>query len=89
MNAILLVRKRRFPFGSTWPASSACGFTASRAMTTSLAPGWSAEQTRATCQLRPAIEERWRQYKSFRDVARTTSCKFSLVLSQALFVLLA
>jgi len=53
------------------------------------APGWSAEQTRATYQLRPAIEERWRQYKSFWDVARTTSCKFSLVLSQALFVLLA
>jgi hypothetical protein len=53
------------------------------------APSWGAEQTRATYQLRPAIEERWRQYKSFWDVARTTSCKFSLVLSQALFVLLA
>jgi len=50
---------------------------------------WSAEQTRFTYQLRPAIEERWRQYKSFWDVARTTSCKFSLVLSQAFFVLLA
>jgi hypothetical protein len=53
------------------------------------APSWGAEQTRATYRLRPAIEERWRQYKSFWDVARTTSCKFSLVLSQALFVLLA
>ena len=53
------------------------------------APSWSAEQTRTTYQLRPAIEERHRQYKSFWNIARMTSCKFSLVLSQVLFVLLA
>jgi hypothetical protein len=53
------------------------------------ASNWSAEQTRFTYQLRPAIEERHRQYKCFWDLTRTTSCKFSLVLGHVLFVLLA
>jgi hypothetical protein len=53
------------------------------------APHWSAEQTRSTYQLRPAIEERHRQYKCFWDLARMTSCHFSLVLSHVLFILLA
>jgi hypothetical protein len=53
------------------------------------APHWSAEQTRSTYQLRPAIEERHRQYKCFWDLARLTSCHFSLVLTQVLFILLA
>ena len=50
---------------------------------------WSGEQTRATYHLRPAIEERHRQYKCFWDIARVTACKFSLVLAHVLFVLLA
>ena len=53
------------------------------------APHWSAEQTRCTYKLRPAIEERHRQYKCFWDLARMTSCHFSLVLSHVLFILLA
>ena len=53
------------------------------------APHWSAEQTRSTYELRPAIEERHRQYKCFWDLARMTSCQFSLVLSHVLFILLA
>lgn len=53
------------------------------------ASSWSAEQTRFTYQLRPAIEEGHRQYKCFWEIVRMTSCKFSLVLSQVLFVLLA
>jgi hypothetical protein len=53
------------------------------------APSWSAEHTRATYKLRPAIEERHRQYKCFWSLARMTSCNFSLVLAHALFVLLA
>jgi hypothetical protein len=53
------------------------------------APHWSAEQTRSTYQLRPAIEERHRQYKCFWDLARMTSCRFSLILSHVLFILLA
>lgn len=53
------------------------------------APRWSAEQTRTTYKLRPAIEERHRQYKCFWDIARMTSCNFSLVLSHVLFALLA
>jgi Transposase DDE domain len=50
---------------------------------------WSAAQTRSTYQLRPAIEERHRQYKCFWDLARLTSCHFSLILSHVLFILLA
>ena len=53
------------------------------------APRWSAEQTRTTYKLRTAIEERHRQYKCFWDITRMTACKFSLILSQVLFVLLA
>ena len=53
------------------------------------APHWSAEQTRSTYRLRPAIEERHRQYKCFWDLARMTSCHFSLLLSHVLFILLA
>jgi hypothetical protein len=48
-----------------------------------------AAQIRCTYQLRPAIEERHRQYKCFWDLTRMHSCAFSLVVNQALFVLLA
>jgi hypothetical protein len=44
---------------------------------------------RATYDLRPAIEERHRQYKCFWDLTRMHSCAFSLVVNQSLFVLLA
>jgi hypothetical protein len=53
------------------------------------AANWSAEHTRATYKLRVAIEERHRQYKCFWDVLRLTSCKFSLIVTQVLFTLLA
>lgn len=53
------------------------------------AADWSAEHTRATYKLRPAIEERHRQYKCFWDVTRLTSRKFSLIVTQVLFTLLA
>jgi hypothetical protein len=53
------------------------------------AASWSAEHTRATYKLRPAIEERHRQYKCFWDVVRLTSRKFSLIVAQVLFTLLA
>ena len=56
---------------------------------TTTAPRWSAELTRTTYKLRTAIEERHRQYKCFWDITRMTACKFTLVLSQVLFVLLA
>ena len=56
---------------------------------TTTAPRWSAELTRTTYKLRTAIEERHRQYKCFWDITRMTACKFALVLSQVLFVLLA
>jgi hypothetical protein len=48
-----------------------------------------AAQIRSTYELRPAIEERHRQYKCFWDLTRMHSCAFSLVVNQALFVLLA
>jgi hypothetical protein len=50
---------------------------------------FSAAQIRSTYQLRPAIEERHRQYKCFWDLTRLHSCAFSLVVNQALMVLLA
>jgi len=53
------------------------------------AANWSAQHTRATYKLRAAIEERHRQYKCFWDVLRLTSRKFSLILAQVLFTLLA
>lgn len=53
------------------------------------AADWSAEHTRATYKLRTAIEERHRQYKCFWDVTRLTSRKFSLIVTQVLFTLLA
>ena len=56
---------------------------------TTTAPRWSAEQTRTPYKLRTAIEERHRQYKCFWDITRMTAGKFSLVLRQVLFVLLA
>lgn len=49
----------------------------------------SAALIRSTYELRPAIEERHRQYKCFWDLTRMHSCAFSLVVNQALFVLLA
>jgi len=48
-----------------------------------------AAQIRSTYDLRPAIEERHRQYKCFWDLTRMHSCVFSLVVNQVLFVLLA
>ena len=50
---------------------------------------FSAAHTRSTYALRTAIEERHRQYKCFWDMARMPSCKFSMVVTQVLFVLLA
>ena len=50
---------------------------------------FSAAQIRSTYQLRPAIEERHRQYKCFWDLTRMHSCAFPLVVNQALMVLLA
>jgi hypothetical protein len=50
---------------------------------------FTAAHIRSTYELRPAIEERHRQYKCFWDLTRMHSCAFSLVLNQALFVLLA
>jgi len=50
---------------------------------------FSAGQIRSNYGLRTAIEERHRQYKCFWDLARMPSRKFSLVVSQSLFVLLA
>ena len=46
-------------------------------------------EIRSTYALRPAIEERHRQYKFVWDLARITSCKFSLVVNHVLFILLA
>lgn len=48
-----------------------------------------ANQMRSTYELRTAIEERHRQYKCFWDLTRMHSRAFSLVVNQALFVLLA
>jgi hypothetical protein len=56
---------------------------------TTTSPSMSAEQTRANYALRTAIEERHRQYKCFWDLARMSSRKFSMVVNQVLFVLLA
>jgi len=50
---------------------------------------FTAAYIRSTYELRPAIEERHRQYKCFWDLTRMHSCAFSLVVNQALFVLLA
>jgi DDE family transposase len=48
-----------------------------------------AAQIRSTYELRPAIEERHRQYKCFWDLTHMHSCAFSLVVNQSLFMLLA
>jgi len=48
-----------------------------------------AAEIRSLYDLRPAIEERHRQYKCFWDLTRMHSCAFSLVVNQVLFVLLA
>jgi hypothetical protein len=50
---------------------------------------FTAAQIRSTYELRAAIEERHRQYKCFWDLTRMNSCAFSLVVNQALIVLLA
>lgn len=55
----------------------------------STADRFTAAQIRSSYELRPAIEERHRQYKCFWDLTRMHSCAFSLVANQALFVLLA
>ena len=55
----------------------------------STADRFSASQIRSTYELRPTIEERHRQYKCFWDLTRMHSCAFSLVVNQALLVLLA
>lgn len=48
-----------------------------------------AAQIRSTYELRTAIEERHRQYKCFWDLTHLHSRALSLVINQALFVLLA
>jgi len=48
-----------------------------------------AQEIRSSYELRTAIEERHRQYKCFWDLTHMHSCAFSLVVNQALFVLLA
>lgn len=50
---------------------------------------FTAAEIRSLYELRPAIEERHRQYKCFWDLTRMHSCAFSLVVNQVLFVLLA
>jgi hypothetical protein len=50
---------------------------------------FTAAHIRSTYELRSAIEERHRQYKCFWDLTRMHSCAFSLIVNQALFVLLA
>jgi len=50
---------------------------------------FNAPHIRSTYALRTAIEERHRQYKCFWDLAQMPSRKFSLVVNQVLFVLLA
>ncbi|MGC9969667.1 MAG: transposase [Bryobacteraceae bacterium] len=55
----------------------------------STSPHRTAAGIRSTYDLRPAIEERHRQYKCFWDLTRMHSCAFSLVVNQVLFVLLA
>lgn len=50
---------------------------------------FTAPHIRSTYALRTAIEERHRQYKCFWDLAQMPSRKFSLVVNQVLFVLLA
>jgi hypothetical protein len=55
----------------------------------STADRFSAAQIRSTYELRPAIEERHRQYKCFWDLTHMHSCAFPLVVNQALLVLLA
>jgi len=55
----------------------------------STSPRRTAAEIRSTYDLRPAIEERHRQYKCFWDLTRMRSCAFSLVVNQVLFVLLA
>jgi hypothetical protein len=54
----------------------------------STSPRRTAAAIRASYDLRPAIEERHRQYKRFWDLTRMHSCAFSLVVNQGLFVLL-
>jgi hypothetical protein len=55
----------------------------------STSPRRTAAEVRSLYDLRPAIEERHRQYKCFWDLTRMHSCAFSLVVNQGLFVLLA
>jgi hypothetical protein len=55
----------------------------------STSPRRTAAEIRCLYDLRPAIEERHRQYKCFWDLTRMHSCAFSLVVNQSLFVLLA
>jgi len=55
----------------------------------STSPHRTAAEIRSIYELRPAIEERHRQYKCFWDLTRMHSCAFSLVVNQVLFVLLA
>ena len=56
---------------------------------TTTSASMSAAQIRENYKLRTAIEERHRQYKCFWDLAQMPSRKFSMVVNQVLFVLLA
>jgi hypothetical protein len=46
-------------------------------------------QTRQEYHLRTAMEERYRQLKCFNDLTHFTSCAFSLVVNQVVFIMLA
>ena len=48
-----------------------------------------AAQVRATYRLRTAVEGRHCQYKCLRELATMSACRFSLLTSQVVFVLLA
>lgn len=56
---------------------------------TTTSASFSAAEIRSHYTLRTAIEERHRQYKCFWDLAHMPSRRFSMVVNQVLFVLLA
>jgi hypothetical protein len=94
-----LLRYRELVKGSVYQIQTRCGNPVSREIdqdgntehwvlvTTS--SSFSAPHTRSTYALRTSIEERHRQYKCFWDLAQMPSRKFSMVVNQVLFVLLA
>jgi hypothetical protein len=51
--------------------------------------GWEPLEVRRLYELRPTVEEGWRQNKCYWDLAGFRSCTFSLVVNQVIFVILA